>query len=88
MKPCSSSQPTTAGTDHSRIQPARRYDHPVDRLRPGISGGAVITQIHTMDTAATAAFALGLPLPAEWDGVPVYGAFGLTAPAKQSKNCK
>ena len=31
-----------------------------------------------MDTAATAAFALGLPVPPEWDGVPVYEAFGLS----------
>jgi hypothetical protein len=32
-----------------------------------------------MDTAATAAYALGLPIPPEWDGVPVYEAFGLPA---------
>jgi hypothetical protein len=29
-----------------------------------------------MDTAATAAYALGLDIPAEWDGVPVYEALG------------
>jgi hypothetical protein len=33
--------------------------------------------VNVMDTAATAAFALGLPIPPEWDGVPVYEAFGL-----------
>jgi predicted AlkP superfamily pyrophosphatase or phosphodiesterase len=43
----------------------------------GIQPGALTSPLHTMDTAATAAFALGLPLPAEWDGAPVYEAFGL-----------
>jgi hypothetical protein len=45
------------------------------------------TPIHTMDTAATAAFALGLDIPAEWDGVPVYEAFGLPV-EKQSVQCE
>jgi hypothetical protein len=30
-----------------------------------------------MDTAATAAFALGLEASSDWDGVPVFEAFGL-----------
>jgi hypothetical protein len=34
-----------------------------------------------MDTAATAAHALGLAIPAEWDGVPVSEAFGLPVEA-------
>ena len=54
---------------------------------PGIQPGVLTTQVHTMDTAATAAFALGLPLPAEWDGVPVYEAFGLPV-ERQSVACK
>lgn len=53
---------------------------------PGIRPGHLITQIHTMDTGATAAFALGLPLPIEWDGVPVMEAFGLPVTA-QSPSC-
>jgi len=32
-----------------------------------------------VDTAATAAYALGLKIPKEWDGIPVYEAFGLPA---------
>jgi predicted AlkP superfamily pyrophosphatase or phosphodiesterase len=44
---------------------------------PGILPMQLTTQVHTMDTAATAAFALGLPIPPEWDGVPVYEAFGM-----------
>jgi hypothetical protein len=54
---------------------------------PGIQPKQLTTQIHTMDTAATAAFALGLPLPPEWDGVPVYEAFGLPV-SRQSVACQ
>lgn len=53
---------------------------------PGIQPKTLTTLVHTMDTAATAAFALGLPIPADWDGVPVYEAFGLPA-ARQSADC-
>lgn len=52
---------------------------------PGIFPGPLTTQIHTMDTAATTAFALHLALPAEWDGRPVYEAFGL--PSAASRGC-
>ncbi len=44
---------------------------------PGVQPKALTTSVHTMDTAATAAFALGLPIPPEWDGAPLYEAFGL-----------
>jgi predicted AlkP superfamily pyrophosphatase or phosphodiesterase len=44
---------------------------------PGIKAGELTTPIQTMDTAATAAYALGLPIPPEWDGIPVLEAFGL-----------
>ncbi len=54
---------------------------------PGIQPKQLTTQVHTMDTAATAAFALGLEIPAEWDGVPVYEAFGLPV-EKQSVQCE
>ena len=54
---------------------------------PGIQPKALTTLIHTMDTAATAAFALGLPIPAEWDGVPIYEAFGLPV-ERQSVECE
>lgn len=54
---------------------------------PGIQPKQLTTRVHTMDTAATAAFALGLPIPAEWDGVPVYEAFGLPV-EKESQQCK
>lgn len=44
---------------------------------PGIAPGELTYPIHTMDTAATVAYALGLPFQPEWDGFPVYEAFGL-----------
>src|SRR6266498_1307015 len=53
---------------------------------PGIQPKQLTTTVHTMDTAATAAFALGLDIPAEWDGVPVYEGFGLPI-EKQSVQC-
>ena len=54
----------------------------------GIQNIQLTTQVHTTDTAATAAFALGLPLPAEWDGVPVYEAFNLPAAARNFPVCR
>jgi len=46
---------------------------------PGVQPQKLTTRIHITDTAATAAFALGLQIPKEWDGIPVYEAFGLPA---------
>jgi len=43
---------------------------------PGVRPGPLNTPIQTTDTAATAAWALGLPLPTEWNGWPVFEAFG------------
>jgi len=45
---------------------------------PGIVPQELSLQIYTMDTAATVAYALGLPLPEDLDGIPVYQAFGET----------
>jgi predicted AlkP superfamily pyrophosphatase or phosphodiesterase len=42
---------------------------------PGVRPGPLTSPIQTTDTAATAAWALGLPRPAEWDGWPVFEAF-------------
>ena len=44
---------------------------------PGVLPMQLKTAVHTTDTAATAAWALGLRLPAEWTGRPVTEAFGL-----------
>jgi predicted AlkP superfamily pyrophosphatase or phosphodiesterase len=53
---------------------------------PGIKPGPLTTQVHTMDTAATAAYVLDLPIPAEWDGTPIMEIFGFP-PGKESINC-
>lgn len=53
---------------------------------PGIIAGQLLTQVQTMDTATTAAYALGLTVPEEWDGVPVLEAFGLPI-AEQLNEC-
>ena len=79
--------------DHGGHDTTHGSSRPEDMTIPWIASGAGIqpkqltTQVHTMDTAATAAFALGLDIPAEWDGVPVYEAFGLPI-EKQSEGCK
>lgn len=54
---------------------------------PGIQAGELTAPVYTMDTAATAAYALGLPIPAEWDGVPVLQAFGLPAQERSQPVC-
>lgn len=79
--------------DHGGHDTTHGSDSPEDMTIPWIASGSGIvprpltTLIHTMDTAATAAFALGLPIPSEWDGVPVYEAFGLPV-EKQSEQCE
>jgi predicted AlkP superfamily pyrophosphatase or phosphodiesterase len=80
-------------SDHGGHDTTHGIDTPEDMTIPWIiSGprvkpGQITTQVHTMDTAATAAFVLGLPLPPEWDGVPIYEAFGLPIIA-YSKPCQ
>ena len=55
-------------------------------LGSGIIPAQLTSPVTTTDTAATAAYALGLPIPAEWDGVPIYEAFGLPVTV-QSQGC-
>jgi len=43
---------------------------------PGVRHVVLAANINTTDTAATVAWALGLPLQPEWDGRPVLEAFG------------
>jgi predicted AlkP superfamily pyrophosphatase or phosphodiesterase len=57
-----------------------------------ISGAGVVpkqlqTQVYTMDTAATVAFSLGLPIPVEWEGIPVYESFGLPYDSLRDGGC-
>jgi len=79
--------------DHGGHNTTHGSSMPEDMTIPWIASGPFIqpkvltTQVHTMDTAATAAFMLGLPIPPEWDGVPVYEAFGLPI-LEQSVSCR
>lgn len=43
---------------------------------PGVVPQELDMQIYTFDTAATVAYALGLPIQPDWDGIPVYKIFG------------
>lgn len=54
---------------------------------PRIAPGELETRVYIMDTAATIAFALGLPIPTEWDGAPVYEAFGMPYDASRIGGC-
>ena len=54
----------------------------------GIQNRQLTTQVHITDTAATVAFALGLPIPPEWDGVPVFEAFNLPAETRDFPVCQ
>lgn len=54
---------------------------------PGVRPGELTDSVSVTDTAATAAWALGLPLPAEWAGLPVYEAFGLDSPPRLDPRC-
>src|SRR5688572_15262281 len=79
--------------DHGGHDSTHGTDSPEDMTIPWIiSGPGIIqkelqTQIYTMDTAATIAFALGLPMPPEWDGIPVYEAFGLPVDSLRDGGC-
>jgi arylsulfatase A-like enzyme len=54
---------------------------------PGVQHMVLSTAVNTTDTAATVAWALGLPLQPEWDGRPVLEAFGLPDEAHSQPRC-
>jgi hypothetical protein len=68
--------------DHGGHGTTHGYDIPADMtipwvaVGPGIQPRVLTSAINTTDTAATAAWALGLPIPPEWAGHPVLEAFG------------
>jgi len=55
---------------------------------PGVRPGVLTTPIQTTDTAATAAWVLNLPRPADWDGWPVFEAFGQILQPRPTPFCK
>ncbi len=80
--------------DHGGHDTTHGTDMPEDTTIPWVISGFGIqpmlltTQVHTTDTAATTAFALGLPIPPEWDGVPVFEAFGLPIKEREWPVCQ
>jgi predicted AlkP superfamily pyrophosphatase or phosphodiesterase len=54
---------------------------------PQIVPGELQSPVYIMDTAPTVAFALGLPFQPEWDGAPVYEAFGLPVDPLRQAGC-
>ncbi|KXK14900.1 MAG: type I phosphodiesterase/nucleotide pyrophosphatase [Chloroflexi bacterium OLB14] len=73
---------TTHGTDSSEDMTI-----PWIISGPGINHKKLETKIYTIDTAATIAFALNLSIPVEWEGIPVYEAFGLPANLLRDEAC-
>jgi arylsulfatase A-like enzyme len=68
--------------DHGGHRRTHGSADPVDTTIPWVAWGAGVTAggalpagIRTMDTAATALWLLGVPVPAGWDGRPVLAAF-------------
>jgi predicted AlkP superfamily pyrophosphatase or phosphodiesterase len=54
----------------------------------GVKPVQLTTRVLTTDTAATAAFALGLPIPPDWNGMPVTEAFGLPVGEREWPVCQ
>jgi hypothetical protein len=79
--------------DHGGHEFGHYTDLPVDMTipwivnGPGVQPGELTVPVSITDTAATAAWALGLPLPPEWDGIPVYEAFGQVSPERPEPRC-
>lgn len=55
---------------------------------PGIQPMQLTTDVQIMDTAPTVAYALHLPIPAEWQGIPVTEAFGLPVSGAEPVVCQ
>lgn len=79
-------------SDHGGHDKSHGSRLPEDMTIPWVASGAGVqpvaltSPVTTTDTAATAAFVLDLPIPEEWDGVPIYEAFGLPI-EEQSRGC-
>lgn len=79
--------------DHGGHGTTHGTNRPEDMTIPWIASGPGIipirltTPVETMDTAATAAWALGLPIPPDWDGRPVTEAFGLSLEVQPAVLC-
>lgn len=62
------------GRDHGTSAP-EDVNIPWIAWGAGVERGRIAAPIHTFDTAATALWVLGVPVPARWEGRPVAAAF-------------
>lgn len=80
-------------SDHGGHEQSHGSRNPLDMTipwviaGPGIRPGELASPVQTTDTAATAAWALQLPIPLEWDGLPVTEAFGLPVSPRSIPFC-
>lgn len=80
-------------SDHGGHEQSHGSRNPLDMVipwviaGPKIRPGELVSQTQITDTAATAAWALQLPIPPEWDGVPVTEAFGFPAQPRPVPFC-
>lgn len=79
--------------DHGGHEHTHGSSQPEDMTIPwivnglGVTPGQIIMPINTTDTAATVAWVLKLPRPAEWDGIPVLEAFGEESDLRIEPRC-
>ncbi len=73
--------------DHGGSLPSERK---IPWIVSGISQDSLVISrpISITDTAATAAYALGLPIPEIWDGIPALEAFGGIPPERTELPCE
>ncbi len=74
-------------SDHGGLGKKHGSDHPAEMTIPWLAFGPTVPpglnlqqEIVVYDTAATALYAFGLPIPDSWDGQPVLEIFGEAAP--------
>ncbi len=75
------------GTSHGGKSPAETTI-PWVLAGTSLNSGVIQRPIGVVDTAATAAFALNLPIPSIWDGIPVFEAFGKAPPVRVELPCQ
>ncbi len=80
-------------SDHGGRGEAHGSSHPEDMTIPWVANGPGITPkqiaapVNTTDTAATIASFLNLPVPADWDGLPVTEIIGGPAGIRPDPRC-
>jgi len=81
-------------SDHGGLEKVHGGDNPAEMTvpwilsEPSLNPRALARPISVIDTGATAAYALNLPIPSTWDGIPALEAFGETSPIRSSFPCQ